>query len=124
MPCDDVWDLPWLTHVGSMAIARKHAFSNDQWVIPGMNPLGAHYLRAGKFMSDSSEMVFPEACARGRATMKQSLSEIPAKAFTHAWLVGLPPDKHPSRAGFVRVWQGPTAAVYRITGELPRTSSD
>ncbi|MBO9516503.1 MAG: hypothetical protein J7493_00400 [Porphyrobacter sp.] len=116
LPCDDAWGLPWLTHVGSMAIARKHAFANDQWVVAGMNPLSVHYPKAGKFANDSSEMVYPDACAGDRATMRGSLMQIPADAFTHVWLVGVPPDEQPLRQDMIRIWQGPDSAVYRVAG--------
>ena len=37
--CDDLWALPRNTHLGAMAIVRRHAFSNDQWAIEGSNLL-------------------------------------------------------------------------------------
>lgn len=117
LPCPVEWDLPWLGHVGSMAIARKSAFANDQWVTGGMNLLSAHYPKAGRFISDPSSIVFPESCGGNGATMHRSVREIPADAFTHVWIVGLPPEEHPARQNFIQIWRGPDSALYRIGGE-------
>jgi hypothetical protein len=114
LPCPSDWQLPVLGHLGSMAIARKHAFANDQWATGSMNLLSVHYPQAGEFAADSSEMIYPKRCGEDGPTMRQAVAALPEGAFTHLWIVGLPPREQPTREGLTLVWRGPDSAVYRI----------
>ena len=51
-----------------MAIVRREGFSNDQWVIEGVNLLDLKYRAAGYFAADPSQMVRPERLPRSRCT--------------------------------------------------------
>lgn len=117
IPCPTDWELASLTHLGGVAIARKHVFANDQWATGGINLLSVHYPEAGEFAHDTSEMIYPARCGVNSPTMHQSVAALPAEAFSHLWIAGMPPRDHPRREGFTRVWQGPNSAVYRIGSE-------
>jgi hypothetical protein len=114
LPCPSDWKLPLLTHLGSMAIARKHVFANDQWATSGMNLLSVHYPPAGAFAHDSSEITYPRRCGENAPTLKQAVAALPVHAFTHLWVLGVPPRAQPPRAHLTLVWRGPDSAVYRI----------
>ena len=62
-PCLWPWALPRDTHLGAMAIVRRHAFSNDQWTVEGANLLRVKYRAAGRFMADPSQIVLPSTCS-------------------------------------------------------------
>ena len=47
--CKDLWSLPRNSHLGAMAIVRRHAFSNDQWAIEGANLLQRPVQGGGPF---------------------------------------------------------------------------
>jgi hypothetical protein len=114
LPCPSDWELPLLTHIGGVAIARKHVFANDQWATGGVNLLSVHYPPAGAFAYDSSEMTYPRHCGENAPTMEQAVAALPVHAFTHLWVLGVPPREQPSGARYTPVWQGPDSAVYRI----------
>lgn len=113
-PCSATWEFPWLTHVGSLAIARKHAFANNQWVSGAINPLSVHYPEAGNFASDPSEFVHPARCVGDNPKLGNALAAVPAKAFTHVWILGVSPHERLPRDDLTPVWRGPDSAVYRI----------
>ncbi|SFG05716.1 hypothetical protein SAMN05518801_106180 [Novosphingobium sp. CF614] len=113
-PCIADWDMPWLTHMGGLAIARKHVFSNDQWATPGMNLLSVHYPAAGSYTVDDSELIFPDHCARPDETLDHAIANLPLAAFTHVWVVGFPPGRIPRRPGLVTVWASQDAVVFKV----------
>ena len=49
-------------HLGSMAIVRREAFTNDQWVLPGAQLLSIRYLEAYPFAFDPSQIIRPSFC--------------------------------------------------------------
>jgi hypothetical protein len=111
--CDNLWSLPRNSHLGSMAIVRRHAFSNDQWALEGANLLTVHYAPAGHFMSDSSQMVRPARCAhRDAKPIARALAEIPRDAFDYLWTIDLPPQPPGVPAGFVPIWRGQGSVLY------------
>jgi hypothetical protein len=119
LSCTNTWKLPWLLHVGSLALARKHAFVNDQWSAGGVNPLSVHYPAAGRFATDPSQMV---PCNGNAPVLRPSLMAIPAKAFTHVWIIGRPTRAYPTRPDLTLIWQGPDSAVYKVAGPVTRAT--
>lgn len=117
-PCG--WGLPWVTHLGSVAIATRQSFANDQWEYPGMNLLSIHYPAAGDFVSDSSEVVAPigkpgdQRCTDGRKDLADKLASFPAGAFTRLWIANLDPRDFPRRPDLKPLWSGPDSIVYEI----------
>lgn len=116
VPCDER-SMPWLTHIGSMAIARRNAFSNDQWDTPGMNLLSVHYPQGGDFVTDGSQFVADRSCLDEGTKLDQAVAAFPARAFTHLWIVGEPPRVFPNRGDLEMIWKGPDSAVYRVVAE-------
>ena len=49
----------------SMVTVRRDGFSNDQWLMEGLNLLELKYTKVGPFASDPSELVRPNACPDG-----------------------------------------------------------
>ena len=43
MTCSEYWPMPRNSHLGAMVIVRREGFSNDQWVIEGVNLLDLKY---------------------------------------------------------------------------------
>lgn len=116
-PCESDWQMPWLTHIGSLALARKQVFANDQWAYSGMNLLSVHYPAAGDFATDDAEIAYPEHCQEFGPTVAQSLARLPLAAFTHVWILGVSPERMPHRDGLKLVWKRPDAALFAVTGE-------
>jgi hypothetical protein len=116
VPCQTDWTLPWLSHLGSMALTRKPIFVNDQWANASMNPLRVRLPGAGAFATDDKQLFFPARCSMA-PTLAQAVRALPLDAFTHVWLVGPSPSAIPSHPKLAPVWRSRDAAVLRITSD-------
>ena len=114
--CAAMWQLPRNTHLGAMAIVRRHAFSNDQWAIEGANLLTVRFREAGHFMADPSQIVRPAACASSEMwSVDRALAAIPRDAFDYVWTIDLPPHDPQGLHGYHPIWAGPGSVLYRRT---------
>jgi hypothetical protein len=119
IPCQSDWTLPWFSHIGSIAIIKRDAFANDQWANASMNPLRVHYPDAEPFATDDRQLFFPPRC-RMAPQLSQALKALPIQAFSHVWVVGVPPAEVPFRSGLTPIWRGDDAVVFRV--ERPRVA--
>jgi hypothetical protein len=93
VPCNATWELPILSHMGSIALARRNVFTNNHWQAAGANPLVVHYPEAAPFEYDPSQFVHAGDCKRPiYPTLSGVLEEFPHPAFSHVWVVGPLPD--------------------------------
>lgn len=116
-PCEAGWPLPVLDHLGSLALVRRNVFANDQWDVPGMNPLRVHYPPAGAYARDPSQAVLPDGCPADPArTLSRTLAALPLGAFTHVWIVGELPKAMSVPAGLTPV---PVAGKGRLYAVKP-----
>jgi hypothetical protein len=117
-PCEGQWALPRDTHVGGMAIVRRHAFSNDQWAIEGANLLQVKFRQAAPFEADSSQMIRPNGCGTLWAIeVDRALRAIPRAAITHVWTVDLPEHDPRAFTGYRLAWtNGPSRLYVRESG--------
>jgi hypothetical protein len=79
------WTIDRWTHLSGYAVARRHAFSNDQWDIPGAQLLKVHNPSAGRFRADDSQIVYERAC-RGRSGVVDQVQQVPA-AISYLWVL-------------------------------------
>jgi len=114
-PCGASWPLPRNSHLGAMVVVRRHGFSNDQWVMEGLNLLELKYPAAGSFSADPSQRVRREGCAAGPLkSINGALGTIPRAAFDYVWLID-PPHYDPALTeGMQVVWRGRGSILYRI----------
>jgi hypothetical protein len=114
MPCSDYWPLLRNSHIGAMVIVRRDGFSNDQWLLEGVNLLDLKYRSAGYFAADPSQLVRPDGCRdRLHRTISGSLSALPRRDFDYVWLVDVPPYDPRHVAGMNPVWRGPGSILYQ-----------
>ncbi len=109
--CDDRWRTARLDHLGGLAIARRRAFSNDQWPVEGAQLLTIRHPVAGRFASNPSQLL--RCPAEDPGGLDRAIREIPRTAFDHVWLIGLP-TVPPPIPGTTRIWATGTSALYRI----------
>ncbi len=115
MPCRDYWPLLRNSHLGAMVIVRRDGFSNDQWLMEGLNLLDLKYMRAGYYSADPSQLVRPNGCYEPlHRTIDQSLAGLPRRDFDYLWLVDVPPHDAALIAGMRPVWRGPGSILYRL----------
>jgi hypothetical protein len=114
MTCRAYWPLLRNSHLGAMVIVRREGFSNDQWLMEGMNLLDLKYDSAGYFAADPSQLVRPIGCRdRLHRTIEQSLASLPRKDFDYVWLIDVPPYDPRFAAGLRPVWRGPGSILYQ-----------
>lgn len=116
-PCGKYWPILRDSHLGAMVIVRKEGFSNDQWVLEGLNLLTLKHTGAGMFAADPSEIVHPNHCRRGRMALwsiDMALRVLPRPAFDYVWLINPPPYDPRLVSDMQLVWRGGGTILYRL----------
>jgi hypothetical protein len=115
MTCTEYWPLLRNSHLGAMVIVRRDGFSNDQWLLEGINLLDLKYRAAGYFAADPSQLVRPNGCRDFlHRQVNQSLAQLPRKDFDFVWLVDVPPYDEKLVADLPVAWRGPNSVLYRL----------
>lgn len=115
LPCGTAWALPRNSHLGSMVMVRRLGFSNDQWVMEGLNLLEVKYRAPGRFVSDPSNIVRPDACPEKlHLTIDQALAALPRDAFDYLWLIDVASFDPRLTAGMQPVWRNGHSILYRL----------
>jgi len=115
LPCGVAWALPRNSHLGAMVVVRRHGFSNDQWLMEGLNLLELKYRRPGFFASDPSQIVRPNRCPDPlHLSIDRSLATLPRDAFDFVWLIDAPAYDPKLVEGMRPVWRGPGTILYRV----------
>lgn len=113
--CRDRWELPRNSHLGAMAIVRRHAFSNDQWAIEGANLLSVKFREARQFVADPSQIARdPQCTSSSHWTADQALAALPRDVFDYAWLIDDPSLDPRRTADWQRIWRGNGSLLYRL----------
>ena len=86
-PCVD--NDPWLherrTHLAGYALARRHAFANDQWAMAGGQLLRVHAPAMGAFTGDPSQTGYLGTC-RGKPGVTDVVATVP-HAVDYLWII-------------------------------------
>jgi hypothetical protein len=115
MTCGEYWPLLRNSHLGAMVIVRRDGFSNDQWLLEGINLLDLKYRAAGYFAADPSQLVRPNRCVDGlHRQIDASLAALPRNDFDYVWLIDVPPYDQKLVADLPVVWRGPGSVLYRL----------
>lgn len=119
--CPPGWGTPRFDHLPSMALVRRRAFANDQWVMAGAQLLTVR--ARGWFTRDPSQFVVPVTCVTPyRLTIDQALARIPRGHFDHVWLVD-PPAYDPRLVRGLRpVWRSGTSILSEVERLTPPTT--
>jgi len=114
MTCQEYWPLLRNGHLGAMVIVRRKGFSNDQWLLEGVNLLDLKYRSAGYFAADPSQLVRPNRCVDPLHRMiDDSLTRLPRGDFDYVWLIDVPPYDPRTVADMRPVWRGPGSILYK-----------
>lgn len=120
VPCTEAWDLPVLSHMGGVGLARRSIFVNNQWQVAGTNPLIVHYALAASFEHAPSQYVYAGKCKRPvYPRLATVLEAFPRAAFSHVWIVGPLPDDLVVPQDLKPVPHAGKGALYEVTGPGP-----
>ena len=115
LPCGSSWALPRNSHLGSMVIVRRDGFSNDQWLMEGVNLLGLKYWAPGYFAADPSNIVRSSRCPDPlHLTIDRSLERLPREAFDYVWLIDVSNFDPRLVEGMQPVWRNDHSILYRL----------
>ncbi len=113
--CVEPWPMSRLAHIPALAIVRKEAFSNDQWVMGGAQLLRVRYREGGPFLRDPSQMVTLRRCLReGFFPFGAAISSAPRGAYDYIWLIQPPPYDPRLTAGLRPIWRSGTSVLFRV----------
>ena len=113
--CGTMWSTNRMEHLAAMAIVRRHAFSNDQWYIPGAQLMTTIKADAPGYVIDPSQMVFQLPCRSERSpTIDGALARLPRAAFDYVWLIDPPRYDERLTRGMTPIWRAGTDVLYRI----------
>ena len=108
-----VWPLDWRLHLGGYALARKGAFANDQWQIPGAQLLRIHNPSLQPYMTDPSQMQTALPCGKRFVGLTELAGKLPPAA-THIWVIW---DREPfALPGLTPIARSGLSVVYRREG--------
>lgn len=117
MPCRlwyNKWGEPRLEHIAGMATVRRDAFTNVLWDIKGLHLLTNRMQKAGWFRSDPSELVSSVDRCPFYSKPRAVLAGAPLGAFSHLWMIGVPPTDRPDDPRLRPIWESSDSALYEI----------
>lgn len=112
-PCETLgrWQTERRTHLAGYALARRHAFANDQWTIPGGQLLQVHNPALGAFQKDPSQHVSDRQCGV-LPSLEASIARLPA-AVPLIWVIGRSPGE--TFTGWREIRRNGGSAIYART---------
>jgi hypothetical protein len=118
--CRQPWGMTRIEHLPAIALVRKHAYSNDQWQMPGGQLLSSRLQGGGGWRYDPAQQVTKEACTGEYwRTIDESLRTFPRQVFDYVWLIE-PPEFDASLAkGLQPVWRSGASVLYRVVDRTP-----
>jgi hypothetical protein len=120
-PCTEHWAMSRLHHLPALAIARRHAFSNDQWTMAGAQLLQVRYLQGWPYIRDPTAIVTARRCPREFwRTLDVSLATFPRDAFDYVWIMDPPEYDQSLTAGLIQVWRDGSSVLYRVDRSADR----
>jgi hypothetical protein len=112
-PCGNAWWTERLDHLPSIAIVRRGAFANDQWIIPGASGLTVIKPGVAPFDRDPSQIVYPKHCRSEGSDVDLAPRIFNRAAFDHLWIINGSaslPDLRP-------IWSNGRSTLYRVVRE-------
>ena len=114
-PCIEEWAMSRRLHLPAFAIARRYAFSNDQWTMPGAQLLQVRYAAGRPYTRDPTQVVTAQRCRwEIWRTLDTSLATFPRDAFDYVWIIDPPRYDETLTLGLTEVWRDGRSVLYRV----------
>ncbi|RDE04952.1 hypothetical protein DVW87_15425 [Sphingomonas aracearum] len=118
-PISSDWNNPRLAHIAGLAVARRRAFTNEQWAIAGQQPITTRHPAAAPLDRDPSQLIRSDGSG-GRLSFDQAIARFDRATFRYVWTIGFPPGRAHA-PDLAPVWSNGRSALYRVTApERPR----
>jgi hypothetical protein len=109
------WMLDRRTHLGSLALARKRIYTNDQFIMSGAQLVQIRYPKALPFDRDPSQLIKPNSSDRTDwRNFSEAMAALPQSAFDYLWVIGKAQDKGVDYRGLTPIWRQNDSVLYRI----------
>jgi hypothetical protein len=113
--CGNRWRMSRLHHLPGLAIVRREAFSNEQWVMAGAQLLRVHFHEGLPFVRDPSQIVVPKKCkGEPYRSINQALAQIPRNAFDYVWIINSPQVEEGLTKGLRPVWRSGRSVLFKV----------
>lgn len=112
-PCGNAWWTERLDHLPSLAIVRRDAFVNDQWIIPGASGLTVTKPGVAPFDRDPSQIVYPKPCRSEGSDLDLAPRSFNRAAFDHVWII----DGSADLPDLQPIWSNGRSSLYRVVRE-------
>lgn len=112
-PCGNDWTTERLDHLAGLAIVRRDAFSNDQWIIDSAQGLRVIKPGVGRYGNDPSQLVYPKGCRMEGSDLQQAAREFDRAAFDHVWVV----NGRVAASDLQPVWSNGHSTLYQVIRE-------
>ncbi len=113
--CAALWRLERPTHWPSLAIVRRHAFTNGQWQMAGAQLLSVTYQAGAPFRTDPSQIIMADTCDHTEwRTFTDAMALVPKDAFDFLWVINPPSPNRATFEGYTPVWHYARSTLYRI----------
>ena len=123
--CVEPWAMSRLLHLPGLALARRRAFSNDQWTMEGAQLLDVRYRAGWPFVRDPTQIVTRRRCRREIwRPLDTALAIFPRDAFDYVWLIAPPAHDPRLLAGLRPVWRSGTSVLYRVERGDSKANND
>ena len=104
-PCTSSWQDHRLRHLANLAIGRRLAFVNGQFVSEGWNALRVTNQAAAPYTGFPSSMVTSgDGCDWPLPTAQERVDEFPRQAFDFVWLLNVPAERRPTVPWLTETW--------------------
>lgn len=122
VPCNSTWYDHRLRHLPNLAVSRKQAFVNGQFVSEGWNALRVTYQEADPYTGFPSSMATDRSgCEWPALTVTEHLDALSRSAFDYVWVLDVPEERRPRAPWLTRTWASDNSALYRV---LPVASTE
>lgn len=112
-PAKTDWPVSRDTHLGSIAIARRRVFTNDQWAIAGQQLISPLHPAAAPFDRDPSQIVYPVGAGYQITDFDRAIATFDRGTFDRVWTIGFSAGR--ARAADLSLeWHSDRSAVYRV----------
>jgi hypothetical protein len=113
--CHNRWRMTRLHHLPGLAIVRREAFSNEQWVMEGAQLLRVHFREGLPFVRDPSQLVTPRKCqSEPYRPVNQAIAQVPRAAFDYIWIINSPPIEEGLTRDLRPIWTNGRSVLFRI----------